>query len=224
MFKILASDGKEYGPVAAEQLRQWIREGRAGGPTQVRREGDANWQALHSLPEFADIFQAPPAQVTGRIGLVPPVVRTFGILNIVVGLILLLQLVATLFSLLAAMRRSGSFNPFNATFLFFQALGVLGVIIRIVSGIGLLRGMEWARRLAVYYAGFALVLGVYGLGRTLFWLGSNLDAMPHALLSFSYVFNLGLSFVTLAFNVATIILLTRPAVRTALAAKTSAAV
>lgn len=224
MFKILASDGKEYGPVAGDQLRQWIREGRAGGPTQVLREGDANWQALQSLPEFADIFQAPPAPVTGRIGLVPPVVRTFGILNIVVGVILSLQLVGSLVSLLAVMHRSPGFNPFNATFLFFQVLGLIGVILRIVSGIGLLRGREWARRLAVYYAGFALVLGVYGLGRTLFWLATNPTHAPQVLVSMSYLFSLGLSLVTLAFNVATIILLTRPAVRAALAAKTSAAV
>ena len=39
MFKILGSDGKEYGPVTDGQLRQWIAEGRAGGQTRVKPEG-----------------------------------------------------------------------------------------------------------------------------------------------------------------------------------------
>ena len=29
MYKILGGDGKEYGPVLADTLRQWVREGRA---------------------------------------------------------------------------------------------------------------------------------------------------------------------------------------------------
>src|SRR5512145_1901939 len=53
MYKILGGDGKEYGPVSAETLRQWIAEGRANTQTQVMPEGTGSWVALGSLPEFA---------------------------------------------------------------------------------------------------------------------------------------------------------------------------
>lgn len=53
MYKILGGDGKEYGPVAAETLRDWLRQGRANGSTQVRAEGATTWVELRSLPEFA---------------------------------------------------------------------------------------------------------------------------------------------------------------------------
>ncbi len=53
MYKVIGSDGNEYGPVPAEQLRQWLREGRVNFQTQVRPDGQAEWQALGAVPEFA---------------------------------------------------------------------------------------------------------------------------------------------------------------------------
>ena len=58
MYKILGGDGREYGPVSAETLRQWINEGRANALTQIKPEGATAWQALSSLPELADLFSA----------------------------------------------------------------------------------------------------------------------------------------------------------------------
>ena len=46
MYKILGGDGREYGPVTAETLRQWISEGRANALTQIKPEGATAWQAL----------------------------------------------------------------------------------------------------------------------------------------------------------------------------------
>ena len=63
MFKVLGSDGQEYGPVAAETLRQWIAERRAGAETRVRAEGSAEWVTLSALPEFADALAAAPRAV-----------------------------------------------------------------------------------------------------------------------------------------------------------------
>ncbi len=56
MYKILGGDGREYGPVSAETLRQWINEGRANALTQIKPEGATAWQALSSLPELAGTF------------------------------------------------------------------------------------------------------------------------------------------------------------------------
>jgi hypothetical protein len=58
MYRIIGADGKPYGPVTADQLRQWINEGRVSGRTQVQLEGAADWQPLAAVPEFADVFAA----------------------------------------------------------------------------------------------------------------------------------------------------------------------
>jgi len=81
MYKIIGADGKEYGPVSAEQLREWIAQGRANALTRVQPEGGAEWTTLGALPEFTNVTgttstPAPPApppsagpsveEITGR--------------------------------------------------------------------------------------------------------------------------------------------------------------
>src|SRR5580700_6785590 len=63
MYRILGADGRQYGPVSADQIRRWIAEGRANAQTQVLAEGAMQWKALGTLPEFAAAFgpQIPPA-------------------------------------------------------------------------------------------------------------------------------------------------------------------
>jgi hypothetical protein len=58
MYKVIGGDQKEYGPVSAEQLRQWIAEGRAGAQTKAQSEGSAEWQPLSAFPEFNDALTA----------------------------------------------------------------------------------------------------------------------------------------------------------------------
>ena len=43
----------EYGPVSAEQIRQWIAEGRVNAETKLQPEGSAEWTRLAEVPEFA---------------------------------------------------------------------------------------------------------------------------------------------------------------------------
>lgn len=54
MYKILGGDGKQYGPIPADTLREWIQQGRANAETQVLAEGATSWQALGTIAEFAD--------------------------------------------------------------------------------------------------------------------------------------------------------------------------
>ncbi len=56
MYKIIGSDGNEYGPVSAEQVRKWIVENRVEQKTPVIPEGEADWIFPASLPEFAAAF------------------------------------------------------------------------------------------------------------------------------------------------------------------------
>ena len=68
MYKIRGGDGKEYGPVSADTLKQWVAEGRANAQTQILPEGSMNWVALGQLPEFADQAAAPAAPAFSAAG------------------------------------------------------------------------------------------------------------------------------------------------------------
>ena len=65
MYKIIGADGREYGPVTAEQLRQWIAEGRANAQTPTLADGATEWKPLGALPEFAGHFAPPIPPVIG---------------------------------------------------------------------------------------------------------------------------------------------------------------
>ena len=60
MYKIIGADGKEYGPVSAEQLRQWLTEGRVNQQTRVLAEGGTDWKALGEVAEMATSTLPPP--------------------------------------------------------------------------------------------------------------------------------------------------------------------
>jgi TM2 domain-containing membrane protein YozV len=60
MYKIIGADGKEYGPVSAELLRDWIQQGRVSLQTQARLEGSADWKPLSGFPEFSTSPGVPP--------------------------------------------------------------------------------------------------------------------------------------------------------------------
>ena len=51
-YTILGGDGKQYGPVTADQLRGWVRDGRVGADTQVWRSDQPTWMAAAALPEL----------------------------------------------------------------------------------------------------------------------------------------------------------------------------
>jgi len=70
MYRMIGADGREYGPISAEQLRQWIGQGRADANTRVLAEGVTEWKPLGSLPEFSMLFAAPspaPAPTPGPV-------------------------------------------------------------------------------------------------------------------------------------------------------------
>ena len=75
MFKIIGGDQKEYGPISAEVLRQWIAEGRANAQTPVQAEGETWWKGLGTIPEFATAMAAKYQQVPP---LTPPPTVTSG--------------------------------------------------------------------------------------------------------------------------------------------------
>jgi len=60
MYKIIGADGKEYGPITSEQMRQWIAESRANAQTRVQVEGSTEWTTLGTIGEFAGAFGTAP--------------------------------------------------------------------------------------------------------------------------------------------------------------------
>jgi len=60
-YTFIGGDQKQYGPVTAEQLRQWILDGRLNAQSQVKAESDAEWRALSAFPEFAEVLATRPA-------------------------------------------------------------------------------------------------------------------------------------------------------------------
>ena len=63
MYYIQGADQKEYGPVSADQLRQWISENRLNRFSPARADGESLWKTLGDFPEFAEVLvgTAPPA-------------------------------------------------------------------------------------------------------------------------------------------------------------------
>lgn len=73
MFTILGADGKEYGPVTAGQIAEWIAGGRANLQTRARLSGETEWKTLGDFPEFGLRPSSGPDQPAA----LPPPTTTF---------------------------------------------------------------------------------------------------------------------------------------------------
>lgn len=60
MYKVVGADQKQYGPISADQIRQWIQQHRLNGQSLAWIEGAPSWKPLAQFPEFADLFPATP--------------------------------------------------------------------------------------------------------------------------------------------------------------------
>ena len=60
MYKIIGADGKEYGPITTDQLKQWIAEGRVNAQTRVLPDGATDWKSLSEIPELAACLPIAP--------------------------------------------------------------------------------------------------------------------------------------------------------------------
>lgn len=68
MYRIQGADQKEYGPITADQVRQWIGENRLNRFT-LCAGADGIWKPLGQFLEFADVLaQAPGPAVPGGAG------------------------------------------------------------------------------------------------------------------------------------------------------------
>ena len=63
-YTIVGSDGKQYGPVTAAQIRDWLRQTRVDNRTPVFVAGAAEWTFVGLLPEFTAYFPGNPPVIT----------------------------------------------------------------------------------------------------------------------------------------------------------------
>jgi len=71
MYKIIGADGRKYGPVSGDQLRQWISEGRVSADTPVLADGSADWNPLRALAEFTSLLAGPTPPPIGPLTRLP---------------------------------------------------------------------------------------------------------------------------------------------------------
>lgn len=178
MYKIIGADGKEYGPITAEQLRQWIAEGRVNAQTKIQPEGATDWRSVSEFPEFATASAGPPpspgapgpiptiqptsvpvsadaaAKVSGpAIGLI--VTAILGLLANVVGL--LWQLVAGK----AAAPPQGMTQQMEQIFKVYAAFGMVSSFIAIALAVLILIGALKMKKLEGY--GLAMTASIVAM-------------------------------------------------------------
>ncbi|HUA64465.1 MAG TPA: NINE protein [Alphaproteobacteria bacterium] len=65
MYKIIGTDGRQYGPIGVEQIRVWLAQNRVNAHTLAQSEGSTEWKPLISFPELAPEFKVAPPPVWG---------------------------------------------------------------------------------------------------------------------------------------------------------------
>jgi len=93
-FKANDKDETEYGPLDAEQIREWVREKRMDNNSLVRKSPDEEWRPLGQVPDWqTSAIPAvalpegmPPAARKGP----PGKVQAIGIMTLVGGILALL--------------------------------------------------------------------------------------------------------------------------------------
>ncbi len=72
-YKIRGGDGREYGPVALDQIESWLREGRVNAQTEMTRSDMTYWAPAGQFTEFQN---ASPA--TAAVPVSPPPLAAAG--------------------------------------------------------------------------------------------------------------------------------------------------
>jgi hypothetical protein len=72
MYRVLGADGKEYGPVTAEQVQQWIVERRLTSNSMLNTPDSTGWRPLTMFPEFTStLASVTPAPLSAPPGSIP---------------------------------------------------------------------------------------------------------------------------------------------------------
>jgi len=124
MYTLIGVDGKEYGPVSQDQVRQWISEGRLNGDSKIREHGTATWKLLRDAPELQALlarYSPPPPPIpprpetaarTSRLAIASVVLAVLGLPTL--GATALLGLILGVIALVQIGRSRGALRGFGA--------------------------------------------------------------------------------------------------------------
>ena len=91
MYRIIGADGKEYGPVPADQLARWLAEGRVEANTRVAVVGSSEWRTLGSFPEFAYALASSAGVSTGMVSSPVQKSNPMAVAGLIMGVLSLLS-------------------------------------------------------------------------------------------------------------------------------------
>lgn len=90
-YKIIGVDHKEYGPITAELVRQWIQERRLSSMSLAQAEGSGEWKPLSLFAEFqaalASVMPPPPAASWTAVPSGPPQTNSLAVFGLIMGII-----------------------------------------------------------------------------------------------------------------------------------------
>jgi Domain of unknown function (DUF4190)/GYF domain 2 len=153
-YKIIGDDGKQYGPVTAEQIRQWVAEGRVESRTAVFVDGAKDWTFVGLLPEFAALFPAgaPPTIAPPKPGMAAgrlPATNSLAATGLVFGIVSWVfvcccggfpfNLLGLVFSLIGLSQTNRHPELYEG-----RSLAVAGLILSILSLLLLLLALMWS--------------------------------------------------------------------------------
>jgi len=153
-YRIIGADGKTYGPVGLETIRQWLAEGRVDNRTPVYLEGAPNWTYPGLLPELAATFTQPaPAIGAIRPAASPRPTNGLATAGLICALLswlccccVPLNLLALVFCIVALVQIGSQAEPQEG-----RAFAVAGLVI---SGMNLLVNLGLALSMALNPAAF----------------------------------------------------------------------
>jgi hypothetical protein len=138
-YRIIGADGKTYGPVGLEQIRQWLAQGRVDSRTPVHVEGAVAWTSVGLLPELAAAFAPTPPTIAALAPAAGQPRRTNGfataglvcsLLSWVCCCCVPLNLLAVIFCIIALVQINGQAQPQEG-----RAFAIIGLVL---SGLSLL--------------------------------------------------------------------------------------
>jgi hypothetical protein len=152
MYKVIGIDKQIYGPVTADQLRQWVAEGRVDLATLVQAEGAVDWKPLSSFPEFGGAPQPitpppvsmPPSRQDGTAENLALTGLILGILSIVISCLRVFGVLGVVFSIVALCREQPPGAPATASH---KNMALAGLILSLI-------GLLWP----------GIVGGIFGAG------------------------------------------------------------
>jgi prepilin-type processing-associated H-X9-DG protein len=87
-YFVIGGDGKEYGPVSAEDLRKWVGDGRIAAQSKVRPEAAAEWVPLAQVPELAAALKGnPPPALPARTPATAGKTSALAVTSLVLGIL-----------------------------------------------------------------------------------------------------------------------------------------